>query len=146
MLGSEVPDLATTPCPGCGELVPEGPDLRWDPWHPGDVRLAAAPYHLECARAAGILPPPRPGPEHERCGRCAKSIAPEALAVGYAALQRRFLSAKGSLLTPELVWRVASRQPRRYVAEHFACVLAAVSQKPAAQPADEEELPQLGGE
>ena len=139
MIGSEVPDLATTPCAACGESLAETPtaNVRWDPFQPGDVRLAAAPYHLACAKGAGFLPPTEPAAEHGRCDRCGEPI--EDLASAYRALQQRFLTAKGSLMTPSVVWRVAAREPRRYAAEHFACLLAAVERK--APPEDPPGLP-----
>lgn len=128
MLGSEVPDLADTPCAHCGEaLSPEG-ELRWDPWHKGDSRLAALPYHLACAEAAGVLPPQEPGPDQRRCGRCEEDLGP-ALGAAYQALHDRFLTAKAPLTQVEIVWRVASRDPRRYVPEHFACILGALPKK-----------------
>ena len=63
--------------------------------------------------------------------------------MAWRALHERFQSAKGSLITPEVVWRVQARDPRSYVAEHFACLLGAVTRKPAAP---DEEPPALPGE
>ena len=145
MLGSETPDLDETPCAGCGESLAETPraDLRWDPWQSQDPRLAALPYHTACAQAAGILPPAEPEEAHARCGRCQETLGAETLAVAYRALHTRFETAKGSLISPEVVWRVKSRDPRSYVAEHFACLLGAVVRKKP-KPEDEK-LPELPG-
>ena len=48
---------------------------------------------------------------------------------GFAALQARFTQPTGTVATPQVVWRVASREPRHYVAEHFACLLGKVKRK-----------------
>ena len=129
MLGSEVPDLADTPCAQCGEALSGATDLRWDPWHRGDSRLAALPYHLACAVEAGVLPPTEPGPDQRRCGRCEEELSAAALASAYRALHDRFLAAKAPLSQVEIVWRVAARDPRRYVPEHFACILDSLPKK-----------------
>ena len=121
------------------EVAPE--EVRWDPWQAADPRLAAAPFHQACAQAAGILPAAEPGPGQGRCGRCQAALAPETLAVAWRALHERFRSAKGSLITPEVVWRVQARDPRSYVAEHFACLLGAVRRKAAAPDEDPPALP-----
>ncbi len=105
MLGSEVPDLADTPCAQCGEALSGATDLRWDPWHRGDSRLAALPYHLACAVEAGVLPPTEPGPDQRRCGRCEEELSAAALASAYRALHDRFLAAKAPLSQVEIVWR-----------------------------------------
>jgi len=128
VLGSEVPDLADTPCAHCGEALSPEADLRWDPWHKGDSRLAALPYHQACAAEAGVLPPQEPGPDQRRCGRCEEDLGP-ALEAAYQALHDRFLTAKASLSQVEIVWRVAARDPRRYVPEHFACILGSLPKK-----------------
>lgn len=129
MLGSEVPDLADTPCAHCGQSLVEAPEVRWDPWHKADSRLAALPYHASCAAEAGVLPPQEPGPDQRRCGRCQEELSPNALEVAYRALHERFLAAKAPLTQVEVVWRVAARDPRRYVPEHFACILGALPKK-----------------
>lgn len=146
MLGSEVPDLSQTPCPHCAQPFRggEGEEVRWDPWHRADSRWAALPYHQACAEAAGVLPPVEPGPDQRSCGRCETEIEPADLAKAYAALHARFLAAKASLVQVELVWRVASRDPRSYVPEHFACILGAFPKKKSRRIDPEPEL--LGGD
>jgi hypothetical protein len=134
VLGSEVPDLATTPCTGCGESLAavQAGEIRWDPWHKADSRLAALPYHRACAEGAGVLPPTEPGPEQRACGRCLQDLGSE-LESAYRALHDRFLAAKAPLTQVEIVWRVAARDPRRFVPEHFACILNALPKKEGRQ-------------
>lgn len=124
MLGSEVPDLSSTPCVACGERVAAA-EVVWDAWHTGDSRFAALPWHRACA--APILPPEAPTDAMRTCGRCTKSIASDVFDPAFSALKARFEAAQGSLASPEVVWRLAGRAPRAYVAEHFACVLAAAT-------------------
>ncbi|MGE0708415.1 MAG: hypothetical protein AB7N76_19070 [Planctomycetota bacterium] len=131
MFGGVAPDLDETPCVACGERV--APDeVVWDAWHQGDRRFAALPYHRRCAQ--DVLPPREPDEAMRRCARCGQELAPEVLAAALEALAARFRAAKGSLASPDVVWRLAGRDPRRWVPEHFACVLAAVRRGPIAGP------------
>lgn len=125
MFGGEIPDLASTPCLACGDTVPAA-DAVWDPYHQGEPRWAALPYHRACAGA--VLPPATLVESARRCGLCGEAFAPEVLAEALSQLQARFRAAAPSLATPTLVWRLAAREPARvFVAEHFACLLARVT-------------------
>lgn len=123
MYGGEVPELDRTPCPVCGERI-AADEAVWDPYHTGERRWAALPYHRACA--GDVLPPPEPGREMRRCARCGEELAPEVLAEAFAALLRRFEAPTAPAATPEVVWRLAERAPRRYLPEHFRCVLGAL--------------------
>lgn len=125
MFGGEIPDLASTPCLACGGAV-AADDAVWDPYHQGERRWAALPYHRACA--AAVLPPAAPDEAARRCGLCGEAFAAEVLAEALAQLQARFRAAAPSLATPTLVWRLAAREPARvFVAEHFTCLLARVT-------------------
>lgn len=133
MLGGVEPDLSEIPCPACDELVDPN-DVVWDGWHKGDQRFSALPYHRACAESAGILPPAEPTDAMRACERCALTIEPAMLATALEALHARFRRAKGSLANPDVVWRLAQRDPRVYRPEHFACVLEAVSRSRKSKP------------
>lgn len=142
MFGGVTPELSETPCPGCGEpwsdaeLAGEG--VVWDPYHLADRQLAALPYHARCATA--ILPPAEPSAEMRTCGRCGEEIAAKEFEPAFQALHERFQAAKGSLATPQVAWRLAEREPaRRYLAEHFACILNAIQRPLPGLPPSEEE-------
>jgi len=125
MFGGEVPDLEATPCGRCGERV-DPADVVWDPWHQGDRQLAALPYHRACA--GDVLPPAEPpaaGDPLRVCGICGRDLGP-AFAPAFAALQARFARPEAPKAPPEVVWRLAGREPRRWAAEHFACLLRKV--------------------
>jgi hypothetical protein len=138
MLGPEAPDLDETPCVACGERVLAA-EVVWDAWHTGDSRLAALPYHRRCA--GEVLPPVEPSDSMRACGRCGEALTPAVLSAALAALHQRFEAAKGSLVSPEVVWRLKERHPRLYVPEHFACVLAAATRRgrPQSEPQEPKE-------
>ncbi|MCA8925283.1 MAG: hypothetical protein KDD82_25965 [Planctomycetes bacterium] len=126
MFGGETPDLATTPCPACGQLIAE-PDVVWDPWHTSDLRTAALPYHRACA--AELLPPAEPAPHMRVCGICGGEFSEAELAAAFEALHTRFTGAKGVAAAAGVVWRLAERSPRRFVTEHLSCVLGGAKAK-----------------
>ena len=49
-------------------------------------------------------------------------------------LLARFEAPRGSVATPHIVWRLASREPRAWAAEHFACLLDSVGRAGRATP------------
>jgi len=119
-------------------------DVVWDAWHLGDPRIAAMPYHRACATR--ILPPAEVTPAMRRCGICDEPLVDDVLAEAFAALHARFTAAKGSVLTQVVTWRLAGREPaRRYVAEHFQCILGKLARPKRRRP-PEEELPALPGD
>lgn len=120
MLGGETPDLATTPCPVCAQPIAED-DAVWDAWHGTDLRLAALPYHRACA--AERLPPRQLEDGMRACGICGGAFSDRELVAAFGALHRRFEAAKGVAAAEGVVWRLAERSPRRFVAEHLSCVL-----------------------
>ena len=128
MLAPEVPTLSETPCTGCQQPFAANPapgEVVWDPWHRGDSRWAALPYHLACA---GEVLPPEPAPEAMTvCGRCQKALTDPGAAL--ATLRARMNAARDATPSPEVVWRVVQRNPRAYQPEHFACLLEAVKRK-----------------
>lgn len=125
MLGGEVPDLATTPCGGCGGALGADDDVVWDAWYAGDPTLAAYPYHRACAGA--VLPPAEADADMRRCGLCGAALSDAELEVALRDLRARFEQPKVSPPgPPQVVWRLAAREPRRWVPEHFACLLAKV--------------------
>lgn len=120
MLGGETPDLATTPCPACDRPIAED-EVVWDAWHGTDLRLAALPYHRACA--ADLLPPADPDAGMRACGICGEPLGKGQLEEAFAALHARFTAAKGVAAAADVVWRLAEREPRRYVTEHLSCLL-----------------------
>ena len=125
MLGAEIPDLATSPCPACGELI-DPSAVVWDAWHQADLRQAAAPFHPACA---DFLPPSEASTEQGRCGICEEAFEPAAGAAAFQDLHNRFKAATAELSAAHIVWRLAARDPRRYVPEHFECVLNKATRK-----------------
>lgn len=126
MLGGETPDLATTPCPACAQAIAED-EVVWDAWHGTDLRLAALPYHRRCA---GELLPPRKLEDGMRaCGICGGDFSDRQLVAAFTALHRRFEVAKGVAAAEDVVWRLAERSPRRFVAEHLSCLLGGAKSK-----------------
>lgn len=123
MYGGAIPDLATTPCLGCDQPVDEA-DVVWDPYHRGDRQLCALPYHRACADS--LLPPAEPTEAMAACQICSEPFGEESLAAAFAGLHARFGLAKAEVATPEIVWRLAGRDPRVFLAEHFACLLGTV--------------------
>lgn len=120
MLGSYVPDLSRTPCPVC-ELSIEADAVVWDPWYLTDLRLAAMPLHPACAEP--FLPPPVATAEMKRCGICTKEVEAVAFEAAFAALHKRFETPAGTAGAGSIVWRLAGREPRLFVAEHFDCII-----------------------
>ncbi len=120
MFGGAVPDLATTPCPACEKTV-DVKDVVWDPYHQGDHQLSALPYHRACATR--LLPPSEPTEAMRTCGLCSERFTDSVFEVAFAALHDRFRRAKPEVATPEVVWRLVSREPREFLAEHFRCLL-----------------------
>ena len=52
-------------------------------------------------------------------------------AAAFTQLHERFAAAAPSLRTPDVVWRLAEREPTRiFVAEHFACLIGKATGKP----------------
>lgn len=134
MIGGEVPDLKTARCPVCGLGIDAG-EVVWDPYQRQDVRLAALPYHRACAR--DLLPPTEPAPELLTCAICGLRFPAEVAEEAIAQLHARFATAKAAVRTPTVVWRLAGRDPRRFVAEHFQCLLGQAVRKPPALPGAE---------
>lgn len=126
MFGGEVPELATTPCGACGQPVAED-DVVWDPYHEGERRFAALPYHRACAGA--VLPPDAPTEAMTRCGLCGEALGEAEAAAAFEQLHARFRVAKAPAVPQQVVWRLAERDPRAFVAEHFACLVERVTGK-----------------
>lgn len=120
MLGGAIPDLATTPCPACEKLV-EIEAVVWDPYHKGDRQLSALPYHRACA--SELLPPLEPTEAMRTCGLCSQRFTDTEFEAAFAALHDRFRRAKPEVVTPVVAWRLVSREPREFLAEHFRCLL-----------------------
>jgi len=118
----------------CGARI-DPAEAVWDPYQRQDPRLAALPYHRACAR--DVLPPAAPAPDHARCATCGLGFPAPVLAEAFAQLQARFAAPRAGTATPEVVWRLAGRDPRRFVAEHFQCLLErAVRREPPALPGE----------
>ncbi len=123
MFGGAIPDLSTTPCPCCDQAV-DPADVVWDPYHRGDRQLCALPHHPGCA--AELLPPAEPTEAMRSCAICSQPIDEAVFGAAFAGLHERFRRAKAEVATPEIVWRLAGRDPRVFLAEHFACLLGTV--------------------
>ena len=122
MIGGEVPELETTPCGGCAQPFGDGDDVVWDPWHAGDARVAAQPYHRGCAD--DVLPLAGEAALERVCGLCHPPLTDAEWARAVGELRARVEVAKvapGTL--PSVAWRLASRAPRRWVADHLSCLL-----------------------
>ena len=123
MFGGAIPDLATTPCPGCDQAV-DLDEVVWDPYHHGDRRLCALPYHPRCA--ADLLPPNEPTDVMRVCAICCSAFDEATLTAAFKGLHQRFGQPKATVAVPEVVWRLAGREPRVFLAEHLACLLDTV--------------------
>jgi len=122
VIGGEVPDLRTTPCGGCREPFGPDDDVVWDPWHTGDARLAAQPYHRDCAGA--VLPLAGEADLERVCGLCHQPLGEREWALAVGELRARVEAAKvapGTL--PAVAWRLIAREPRRWSPDHLACLL-----------------------
>jgi hypothetical protein len=79
------------------------------------------PLHPECAES--FLPPAEATAEMKRCGICNEEVEGVAFEAAFQALHERFKTPAGTAGAGSIVWRLAGREPRVFVAEHFDCII-----------------------